>query len=105
MDQAIPFSDDIRDYLTAAELAAGAGISIATVWRLKLGGKIPFYQPGGGRHFVRFPPNAIEQLKTDGATDNNHSQQLNDEQSKGARPAEESLVRNHLSGTPPKWMQ
>lgn len=46
--------------ITAEQLAAKYGLSLATIWRLKRDRKIPFYQPGGPHGAVRFPDDAIE---------------------------------------------
>lgn len=47
-------------YLSASELAEVAGISVATVWRLKGEGKIGFLQPGGRGSRVLFKYDALE---------------------------------------------
>lgn len=47
-------------YVSISELAARTGLSHATIWRLKRGGKIPFFQPGGKNGRVLFPADAIE---------------------------------------------
>ncbi|MFN3148849.1 helix-turn-helix domain-containing protein [Bremerella sp.] len=47
-------------YLSASELAEVAGISVATVWRLKGEGKIGFLQPGGRGSRVLFKCDALE---------------------------------------------
>ena len=47
-------------YLSASELAEVAGISVATVWRLKGEGKIGFLQPGGRGSRVLFKRDALE---------------------------------------------
>jgi predicted DNA-binding transcriptional regulator AlpA len=49
-----------KPYLDIAELTARAGLSRATVWRLKRDGKIPFFQPSGKGGRVMFPEDAIE---------------------------------------------
>lgn len=54
------YAEEQRNYIDIVELAARTGLSISTINRLKKRGKIPFYQPGGRRARVLFPPNAIE---------------------------------------------
>jgi hypothetical protein len=87
--------DDKHRYLTAVQLAATAGVSESTIWRLKKAGKIPFFQPGGEDCLVKFPPDAFEQqraLKTPTAedTDQKSHQQINAD-------------KNHLPGRRPTW--
>ena len=53
-------AEEQRDYVDIVELAARTGVSISTINRLKKRGKIPFYQPGGKRTRVLFPPDAIK---------------------------------------------
>jgi predicted DNA-binding transcriptional regulator AlpA len=48
-----------RELLDVRELSARAGMSPATIWRLKRAGKIPFCQPGGPGCAVRFPADAL----------------------------------------------
>src|SRR6516225_2482345 len=48
-------------YLTLAELSAQTTLSESTLKRLCQKGAIPFYQPGGPRTRIVFPPDAIEQ--------------------------------------------
>lgn len=102
---AVQQTDCLPDYLTADELAAAAGISPSTVWRLKRAGKIPYHQPGGGRCFVRFPRTAIEL---------SHSQSRRSETANGMidvtaqvklLPRPNFELRSHLSGAQPKWMR
>lgn len=78
-------------YLTVDELAAKSGLSTSTIWRLKLAGKIPFYQPAGRGGRVVFPADAIEASDSattlgDQSRDDTHS----------------TLMR--LPGPQPKWM-
>ena len=40
--------------LTAKAIADQWGVSLSTVYRLKQNGNLPYFQPGGKRHFVRF---------------------------------------------------
>jgi excisionase family DNA binding protein len=54
-------------YLTTVELSEVTGISVSTIQRLRRKGVLPFYQPGGPRTRIVFPPDAIEQ-----ATEANH---------------------------------
>lgn len=53
-------SQDKTSYLDIDELIVRAGLSRATIWRLKRAGKIPFFQPGGKGGRVKFPEDAIE---------------------------------------------
>lgn len=48
-------------YLTIQELSAATTLSVSTLRRLKKKGVIVGHQPGGPRHRVVFPPDAIEQ--------------------------------------------
>ena len=57
-------TEEQRKYVDIGELAARTGMSPSTINRLKKQGKIPFYQPGGKRTRVLFPPDAIEQASS-----------------------------------------
>ncbi len=94
---------DKRDYLTAEQLAAATGVSTSTIWRLKLAGKIPYYQPGGDDHFVRFPPDAIEQ-RTDGQG-NPHAVRSTNEREGEALAFQASAAGTRLPGRMPAWMK
>jgi excisionase family DNA binding protein len=48
-------------YLTTVELSELTGISVSTIQRLCRKGQLPFYQPGGPRTRIVFPPDAFEQ--------------------------------------------
>ena len=48
--------------LTAKVLAAAYGVHESTIYRLKLKGCLPYFQPGGKRHFVRFPESLLEDV-------------------------------------------
>lgn len=54
--------------MTAKDIAEALGVSLATVYRLKRDGRIPYFQPGGKRHFVRFPETLLETV-TEATTD------------------------------------
>jgi hypothetical protein len=87
--------EDKHHYLTAVQLAATAGVSVSTIWRLKKAGKIPFFQPGGEDCSVKFPPDAFEQQRarktpTAQDTDQGSHQQIKAE-------------KNHLPGRRPIW--
>lgn len=69
--------------LTAKELAEILNVSLSTVYRLKADGRLPYYQPGGKRHFVRFPKSALE-TTTD-------------------TPPREALADKPIPGPTPKW--
>ncbi len=47
--------------LTIEELAAATTLSVSTIRRLVKTGAIVGHQPGGPRHRIMFPPDAIEQ--------------------------------------------
>jgi len=90
----------MKKYLTAIELAAAAGVSPSTVWRLKAAGRIPFLQPGGRDHFVRFLPHAIELIKVGAKADGEEDTLPTGGATKlNARPAQ-----SRLPGIRPKWM-
>lgn len=46
--------------LTAKDLAEALDVRLSTVYRLKRDGRLPYFQPGGKRHFVRFPETLLE---------------------------------------------
>ncbi len=48
--------------LTAKDIAEALGVSRETVYRMKQQGHIPYFQPGGKRHFVRFPESVLHTL-------------------------------------------
>jgi excisionase family DNA binding protein len=56
-----------KEYLNASEFSARTGMSKSTIWRLKLAGKLPFYQPGGRNSLVLFPRDALELAATETA--------------------------------------
>jgi hypothetical protein len=95
---------DERDYVSASELAAAAALSLATVWRLKRAGRIPFHQPGGDRHAVRFPRDAIERLTTSRDRSTNKDELL-DSNLDNAAPVTDGGNADHkrLPGPRPKW--
>jgi hypothetical protein len=67
------------DYVDAAELSRRTGLSVPTIFRLKLAGKIPFFQPGGKDHRVLFPADAIEkrnQTATEATAPPSHGREL-----------------------------
>ena len=111
---------DKRNYLTAEELATAADVSTATIWRLKRDGKIPFFQPGGAGHLVKFPPDALEQRADKqsgaggdaGSTDREQAQNTKDalmHEGKGTNGnlggADARDKQPRLSGPRPKWMR
>lgn len=49
-------------YLTIEEMSALTTLSVSTLRRLVKKGAITTYQPGGSRHRMLFPPDAIEQV-------------------------------------------
>jgi len=53
------------EMLTREQLAHKYGVSIATIDRRRKAGQIPYFQPGGKRTRVTFPPNAYEQVPLD----------------------------------------
>ncbi len=48
--------------LSYAELSQRTGISVPTLRRRVEEGKLPFFQPGGPRTRIVFPPDVVEQL-------------------------------------------
>ena len=50
-----------RRFLTIRELAAATTLSVSTLRRLLRRGAIAGHQPGGPRHRLVFPPDAVEQ--------------------------------------------
>lgn len=81
-------------YLTIEELAAATTLSVSTIRRLVKQGVIVAHQPGGPRHRIVFPPDAIEQV------------------AKSAKPPEAESVPSAppsgcagrpQRGPPPKW--
>ena len=55
----IPLQAANADFLSPAEFARLAGISLATVWRYLADGRIPRLQPGGRRCRVLIPRSAL----------------------------------------------
>lgn len=51
-----------NEMLTREQLAHKYGVSIATIDRRRKAGQIPYFQPGGKRTRITFPPNAFEQV-------------------------------------------
>jgi hypothetical protein len=76
--------------LTAKELSERSRLSISTIHRLKLGGRIPFIQPAGKGGRVFFPPDAIERCASADPV---------------SEPEPAHLHPRHLSGPCPGWMQ
>lgn len=72
-------------YLSASELSKVAGISVATVWRLKGEGKIGFLQPGGPGSRVLFKRDALEHAPNP------------------VMPSEKPAKAKKLPGPKPKW--
>ena len=52
--------EQVARYLTIEELSAETRLSVSTLRRLTKKGLIVGYQPGGPRHRIVFPPDAIE---------------------------------------------
>ncbi|MCA9032794.1 MAG: helix-turn-helix domain-containing protein, partial [Planctomycetaceae bacterium] len=73
--------------LTAKELAETLGCSVSTVYRLKLAGRLPFVQPGGKGHMVRFDQNCLNRQSDDSAL-----------------PASRSVQERTHSGPLPIWL-
>jgi hypothetical protein len=82
-------------HLSVKEFGATHGLSVSTVWRYIRDGKLPFSQPGGRRHRVTIPEDAVltqrEQPETLQTTENN--------------PTESPPPLKHLSGPKPAWMR
>lgn len=49
----------VAEFLTPAEFAVAAGLSLATVRRRIREGSLPVFQPGGKRTAVRIPRSAL----------------------------------------------
>jgi hypothetical protein len=111
---------DKRTYLTAEELASAADVSTATIWRLKRDGKIPFFQPGGAGHLVKFPPDALEQRSDKQHGAGGDAESLNPKLAHNTKDALEpegnqlsgnlhstdcTGKQSRLSGPTPKWMR
>lgn len=58
--------------LTAKELADSLGCSVSTVYRLKLAGRLPFVQPGGKGHMVRFDRDCLDRQSEDSELPETH---------------------------------
>lgn len=91
--QSLVVGNTCRQYLDIGDLSARSGLSTSTIHRLKIQGRIPFYQPGGKGGKLLFPPDAIDKCGQ-------------------AMPASEPLAaeastnRNgHLSGPRPAWLR
>jgi excisionase family DNA binding protein len=54
--------NSVPRYLTIEELAIATTLSVSTLRRLYQKGLIVGYQPGGPRHRILFPSDAVEQL-------------------------------------------
>jgi excisionase family DNA binding protein len=52
-------TDSQSEYLTPAQFAQRAGLSLATVRRRIRDGSLPTYQPGGPRTAIRVPASAL----------------------------------------------
>ncbi len=50
----------VKPMLTANALAMAYKVHPKTIYRLKLQGHLPYFQPGGKHHFVRFPETLLE---------------------------------------------
>lgn len=74
--------------LTAKTLAAALGVSVSTVYRLKLNRRLPYIQPGGKRHFVRFPDSILETMTETTACTTSGT----------------STIDNAIPGPKPDWM-
>jgi hypothetical protein len=82
-------------HLSVKEFSATRGLSESTVWRYIWDGKLPFSQPGGRRHRVTIPEDAVlpqrEQPEVLQATENT--------------PTDCPPALQHLSGPKPGWMR
>ena len=78
-------------YLTLEELCETSRLSAATVYRLKLAGKIPFFQPAGKGGRILFPADAIEQACRVAADP--------------TVKADSGAIPERLSGPRPAWMR
>ena len=72
---------------TAKAMAARLGVSVSTVYRLKQTGGLPYIQPGGKRHFVRFSGDVL---------------QMPSEPGPHTKPAT-SIAKKPIPGPKPKW--
>ncbi|MDB5345004.1 MAG: hypothetical protein JWP89_3381 [Schlesneria sp.] len=75
-----------KNLLTAKVIAQGLGVSLSTVYRLKQNGNLPHVQPGGKRHFVRFPHSVLDSFN-----ESNHNSQV------------ESTTQD-IPGPTPNWL-
>ncbi|ODA36502.1 helix-turn-helix domain-containing protein [Planctopirus hydrillae] len=71
--------------LTAKDLAEALDVSLSTVYRLKRDGRLPYFQPGGKRHFVRFPETLLETV-TEATTDTAPRNKITEKPIPGPKP-------------------
>ena len=74
--------------LTAKDLADALGVSRETVCRMKQQGHIPYLQPGGKRHFVRFPESVLHTLT----------------EATASKTPESETTEKPIPGPKPKWL-
>lgn len=74
-----------QNNLTAKDLAEALGVSLATVYRLKRDRRLPYFQPGGKRHFVRFPETLLETV-TEATTDTAIGNEITEKPIPGPKP-------------------
>ena len=79
-------SETSQRKITTKEMAAELSCSESTIRRLKLAGRLPFVQPGGKGHMVRYPQ---------GCLDSDPNLQVH--------PLPEKSP-DHVSGSKPKWL-
>lgn len=81
----------LTQWISLKELCRRSGFSSASIHRWKDKGLIPFFQPGGKRGHLRFPPDALERMRETAAI----------ESSNGSPTAARNISK--LSGPIPKW--
>jgi predicted DNA-binding transcriptional regulator AlpA len=95
-----------RPYLKLAELIAISGLSDATIRRRIKDGSLPYFQPGGPKTVLLFPPDALERVgrrEDDGAVPE-ASAPATDHETVAQQPA----VTNDFAakrGPLPRWKQ
>jgi excisionase family DNA binding protein len=87
-----------RTCLTYEEVSAQTGLSLSTLRRRVMEGKLPFIQPGGRRTRIVFPIDVVERLLQDSGSPSEKSPVLT---SSTAVSAANPVHR----GPKPKWLQ
>lgn len=98
---------ETRRYLTIEEFARRSGLSTSTVRRRKKDGSLPFCQPGGSRHRVVIPEDALDRIQSDAMAIPSASAGLPALETPGNAVGSDSssgaTSQRVLKGPPPKW--